>query len=111
MPDESPFGKWTTNEERIQELHNRLVGWWFASFVEGTELKGVWDDAFRRYSTRLKEFIDVHEDEEEMVMDTPKEWLLEAFEAALADHDHLLKNFPHEMPEGWEQWLPYPPKE
>ena len=94
---------------RLQDLHERLVGWWFGSYVEGTELRSVWIDAFRRFDARLRAVLDANPEEEERLMETPSALLLECFEAALADFDHLLATFPHELPDGWENWLPEPP--
>lgn len=98
MTDENPFGHWTTLEERLQELHHRLTAWWISE-AEGKELKGVWDDAFRKFDNRLTE---LEEQGVDAVFDSAKEMLLECFEEALSDYDHILANFPAE-PEDFEE--------
>ena len=104
-----PAGAWTSTEARLEELHERLVTWWFGSFDEGSELKGVWEDAFRRFDQRLRAVLEDHPTKEERLMETPSGMILECFEASLNDHDHILASFPHELPGGWQEWLPYPP--
>lgn len=106
-----PFGRWAGTDDRIRSLHERLVTWWFGSFAEGSELKGVWEDAFRRFDVRLRQVLDAHPAEEEAIMDTPPQMLLECFESALDDFDHVLATFPHELPDGWHEWLPSPPED
>lgn len=96
-------------DRRLSDLHNRLVTWWYGSFVEGSELRGVWEDAFRRFDRELKRALDAHPDDEERLFATPSTTLLGCFEAALNDYDHIVANFPHELPEGWHEWLPLPP--
>lgn len=104
-------GAWTSTEERLEELHERLVTWWFGSTREGAELKGVWDDAFRRFDQRLRRTIEEHPTEEERLLGTPEDMILECFEGSLDDHDHILASFPQEMPPGWLEWLPFPPED
>jgi hypothetical protein len=111
-PDKSPVTPqrlWPSTDARLTELHERLVTWWFGSFTEGSELKGVWEDAFRRFDKRLREILDANPDHEERVLDSPIGLLFDCFESSLDDHDHILATFPHELPEGWYEWLPYPP--
>ena len=96
-------------DRRMSDLHNRLATWWYGSFVEGTDLKGVWEDAFRRYDRELRRVLDAHPEEEERVFATPSTLMLECFEAALADYDHIVATFPYELPDGWHEWLPFPP--
>lgn len=104
-------GAWPDTDDRLEELHERLVTWWFGDSKEGSELKGVWEDAFRRFDLRLRRTLDEHPTEEERLMDTPADMILECFEASLADHDHILASFPHELPGGWLEWLPLPPED
>lgn len=94
------------SDERIQELHERLVTWWFGSCVEGSELRGIWDDAFRRFDARLKDFSDRHPGQEEEALETEPDLLLTCLEAALDDYDHILATFPHALPDGWHEWRP-----
>lgn len=98
-------------EARLVDLHARLSTWWYGSFVEGTELRGIWDDAFRRFDRELRQVLDAHPTDEDQVFATPASLLLDCFAAALDDHDHILTAFPHELPDGWHEWLPYPPTE
>lgn len=104
-------GAWTHSEERMVELHERLVTWWFGSFGRSSEFRGVWDDAFRRFDERLRRVLDEHPTEEERLMETRSDMLLECFEGSLNDHDHILATFPHELPDGWQEWLPAPPED
>lgn len=97
------------SDRRLSDLHNRLATWWYGSFVEGSELRGIWDDAFRRFDRELQRVLAAHPDEEERVFATPSTMLLDCFEDALTDHDHIVGTFPHELPEGWHEWLPFPP--
>ncbi len=97
-------------DERLQELHDRLVTWWFGSPSEGSELKEVWEDALRRFDVRLHQVLADNPTAEERIMETPKDMLLDCFEASLADHDHLLATVPPELPEGWHEWPPLPPE-
>jgi hypothetical protein len=97
-------------DERMRQLHERLVTWWYGSFTEGSELKGIWEDAFRRFDLRLRTIIDEFPDQEDRVLETAPEMLLECFESALDDYDHILATFPHDLPDGWLEWLPLPPE-
>ena len=92
-------------DDRIRELHERLVTWWFGSTADGTELRGIWDDAFRRFDARLREFLDCHPGDDERLLETAPDLLVTCFERSLDDHDHILANFPHSLPEGWHEWL------
>lgn len=96
---------------RLQELHHRLVAWWFGSFMDGSELRSVWDDAFRRYDSRLRALLDEHPDDDEQVLDSDADMLFQCFEQSLSDHDNILVNFPTQFPAGWEEWLQLPPGE
>ena len=102
---------WTTTEERVKELHERLLAWWFGSSNEGSELKGIWEDAFRRFDERLARVLEANPDGGELVLETPWQVLLECFEGSLDDHDNILAAFPHSLPDGWIEWLPYPPSD
>lgn len=107
-----PEGPWTTStDQRLEDLHERLVTWWFGSAREGTDLRGVWDDAFRRFDARLRQTLAEHPSEEESLMETPVEMVLECFEASLDDHDHILAAFPQSLPDGWIEWPSGPPEE
>lgn len=106
-----PEGTWTDTGERLEELHERLVTWWYGSDREGSELKGVWEDAFRRFDRQLRRTLEEHPGDEERLMDTPADMILECFETSLADHDHILATFPQELPTGWLEWLPLPPED
>ena len=101
-----PSRAWTNTDERLEELHERLVTWWIGSEGdgEGSDLKGVWDDAFRRLDARLREALADHPGEEERLMETPADMILECLEASLDDHDHILATFPHSLPDGWIEW-------
>jgi hypothetical protein len=97
------------SDRRLSDLHNRLVTWWYGSCVEGSELKGVWDDAFRRFDQDMRSALDVHPDDEESLFATPATTILDCFEAALDAYDHIVATFPHDLPDGWHEWLPSSP--
>ncbi|HWE55549.1 MAG TPA: hypothetical protein VG435_08545 [Acidimicrobiales bacterium] len=92
-------------DDRTRELHERLVTWWFGGMVEGSELRGIWDDAFRRFDAGLRQFVDTHPGDEESVLESAPDLLVTCFEQSLDDHDHILATFPHSLPEGWHEWL------
>ena len=92
------------SDERAKVLHDRLVTWWYGSFEEGTELREIWQDAFRRFDARLRQVLDDNPYAEDRILETSPDMLMECFEAALTDHDHILANFPHSLPEGWHEW-------
>jgi hypothetical protein len=105
-----PVGTWTSTDQRLDEMHDRLVTWWFGSAPEGADLQGVWMDAFRRFDARLRQTLADHPTEEERLMATPAQMILECFEASLDDHDHILATFPQSLPDGWIEW-PASPEE
>lgn len=96
---------------RLRELHERLVIWWYGSSVEGSELKGVWEDAYRRFDQRMRQLLEANGGDEELMVKSPPDLALQCLEAALSDFDNILAAFPHSLPEGWYEWLPLPPEE
>jgi hypothetical protein len=97
-------GSGSSTDERLSALHGRLMFWWCGRHTGGTELREVWDDAFRRFDRHLRDELAAHPDgEEDLVRRSPR-LLLECFEGSVADHDHVLATFPSELPEGWHEW-------
>jgi hypothetical protein len=86
----SPFGHYSTLEERLQELANRLHAW----HLSGEQLPELFNEAERKMAATLDDYVDP--------MDAPKETVLEAFESALTDFDNILRAFPETVPD-WNE--------
>lgn len=92
-------------DDNLQELHDGLVAWWLGSAVPGADLHEVWEDAFRRYDNRLGRILDAAGGDENAVLDSPKELLIECFSSSLSDHEQALSAFVQALPCGWEDLL------
>ena len=91
--------------DAAQELHEGLVTWWLGSEeTRGTELREVWDDAFRRFDSRLSRLLELGGDDDS-VLSSPKGLLEDCFAASLADHQAVLDAFVEALPRGWERLL------
>ena len=95
---ESPFGKWGNLDERLQELANRLHAW----YLSGDQLSELFAEAGRKMAAALDEVVldDDVDTDVGIPAWSPKEIVLQSFEDALGDFDHILKNFPQTI-EGW----------
>lgn len=81
------FYHWTTLEERLEELNNRLAAW----YVSGEQLPEIFAEALRL----LQQEYDSHGNP----LEAPPVSLLKAFEDALDSFDNILLHFPEELPD------------
>lgn len=87
MPADNEFGHWTTLEERLEELRNRLVAW----EISGNQLPEIFDTAAGNFAAALPDI-----DEADPFL-LPPTLLLEAFERALDSFDAVLAAFPQTL--------------
>jgi hypothetical protein len=88
VPSDFEFGHWTTLEERLAELRDRLVAW---AITTETGFDEVWEQACEIYKRKLENLPFVI-DTTTCQMTVPPIFFIEAFEEALTLNDTIWVN-------------------